>query len=918
MRIALLALHFAEYAARLALALSAKHEVLLVLRSSNAKNELTEDLRALLYKKVTVRSLEPGRMRDPRTLGTSLEVNRMLRDFSPDVLHIQEVHPVLVGWTLLSFRRRIPVVLTVHDPVHHSGGLHKHSWQWRIVTWFRLKASRVIVHGPAMHAELEHLDGRVAGRVDVIPHGILGRSEIDDDISGHEPGAFLFFGRVLAYKGLRYLLDAGDLLRSRGHAFRLIVAGAGSDLELHRSRIASSPWIELIDRYISAAEVPGLFRRAMAVVLPYTDATQSGVGAMALACARPVIATDVGDVPDVVIDGRTGLIVPPRDGKALADAMQKLLADRSLRDSLAAGAAGFATEKLCWSRIAELTVGSYRRAINPHLARQVDGNASAPIGIQPANPITLGVLLDGKIQEGWVLDAVRQALAVPGVRLAAVALASGIVRKSFASRLHSVLDRLDRRLRCRRERLFIPTNIVAEFDAPLLNVEGVRHSDGWCLDEAGAAALRQREVDVWLCFAAIAPRRPMNPISRLGVWGIEIGQGVSATGIWGGVMELVAESPVTMVSVIDYAEHREGLLYRTFGATITNSVRRNRLGSMHKGISFFRRILERRTRDGDAWHRAESLAPVPARYPMLREPTVSATGRMAWRLASNVAATRWRSLNWRDQWQVAYYFADEGELNFRFERLRYLVPPKDRFWADPFAVEHEGRYFIFFEEMLFSTQKGRIMAIEVFENGESGEPQVALECPYHVSYPFVFAWEGSLYMMPETAANGTVEVYRCEEFPLNWKLHRVFLENISAYDATLWKDDDRWWMFVNVAEPGADSSDELHLYWSMTPLGPWTAHRANPVVSDVRCTRPAGPLFSRDGMLYRPSQDCSLAYGHSVLINRVDVLRDDVYRETTVHRISPGWRKDILHVHTLGGSHRLRVVDYLVSRQQRF
>jgi glycosyltransferase involved in cell wall biosynthesis len=918
-RIALLALHFAEYAARLALALSAKHEVLLVLRSSNARNELTEDLRALLGEKVTVRSLEPGRMKDPRTLRTSLEVNRMLRDFAPDVLHIQEVHPVLVGWTLLSYRKRIPVVLTVHDPVHHSGGVHKTSWQWKIVTWFRRQATRVIVHGPRMQVELEELDGRIAGRVDVIPHGILGRADIDNDISRHEPGAFLFFGRVLAYKGLRYLLDAGDVLRSRGHhAFRLIVAGTGSDLELHRARIASSPWIELIDRYISAAEVPDLFRRAMAVVLPYTDATQSGVGAMALACSRPVIATDVGDVPDVVIDGRTGLIVPPRDENALADAMQKLLADGSLRDSLATGASRFAAEKLCWSHLAELTVGSYRRAINPHLVRQKDGNGSAAAGDQPANSVKLGILLDGKIQEGWVLDAVRQALSVPGVSLAAVALAGGIVRKSFASRLHGFLDRLDRRMRCRGERLFIPTHIPAEFDTPPLNVEVARHSDGWGLDEAGSAALRRCGVDAWLCFADHPPRRPMTPVSRLGVWGIEIGQDVSATSIWSGAMELGAESPVTMVNVVDYAEPRDGLLSRTYGATITNSFRRNRLLSLRKGVSFYRRILERLTRNEEVPRSAKPGMLTPARYPALREPTVSAVGRVFWRLASNVAFTRLRSLNWRDQWQIGYYFTDEDEVGCRFERLRYLVPPKDRFWADPFAVEHEGRSFIFFEELTFRTQKGRIMAIEVFENGEPGEPQVALERPYHLSYPFVFSWEGSLYMMPETAANGTLEVYRCEGFPLQWRLHRILLQDISAYDATLWKDDERWWMFVNVAEPEADSSDELHLYWSASPLGPWTAHRANPVVSDVRRARPAGPLFSRDGMLYRPSQDCSRAYGHCVLINRVDILNEDEYRETTVDRISPGWRKDILHVHTLGGSQRLRVVDYLVSRQQRF
>ncbi|HWH46510.1 MAG TPA: hypothetical protein VN664_01825 [Burkholderiales bacterium] len=453
---------------------------------------------------------------------------------------------------------------------------------------------------------------------------------------------------------------------------------------------------------------------------------------------------------------------------------------------------------------------------------------------------------------------------------------------------------------------------------PLLDVEVARHSDGWCPDEAGVAGLRKCEVDVWLCFAVIPPRRPMSPVSRLGVWGIEIGQGVSAASNWGGAMELGAGSPVTMASVVDYADLRDRSLYRTFGATVTNSVRRNRLSSVRKAMSFYRRLLEGVTRNGKTWVPEASVTPTPAAYPALRAPTIPAIGRLSWRLASNVAANRLRSLNWRDQWQIAYYFAEESTKEWRVEGLRYLVPPRDRFWADPFAVEYQGKYFIFFEELPFSTEKGRIMAVEVSENGEPGEPQVVLERPYHLSYPFVFDWGGSLYMMPETAANGTVEVYRCEMFPLQWRLHKVVLDKLSAYDATLWRQDDRWWMFVNVAEPGADSTDELHLYWSTTPLGPWTAHRANPVVSDVRCARPAGPLFVRDGNLYRPSQDCSLAYGHSVLINRVDVLNGDDYRETAVHRISPGWRKDILRVHTLGGCRRLRVFDYLVSRKQRF
>ena len=532
-------------------------------------------------------------------------------------------------------------------------------------------------------------------------------------------------------------------------------------------------------------------------------------------------------------------------------------------------------------------------------------------------PLTLGVLLDARTQEGWVLECVQQALTVPGVKLAAVAVTRGMARKSLPARLHVLVDRLDERLRCPQEPLFDRKDVAAELQVPVLEVEIAHRNDGWSPDEAGAEALRRCGIDVWLCFAASPPRSPLCSISRLGVWGIEIGQGVSAASIWGGAMELGAGSPVTMVSVVDYSGRRKNPLCRTFGATVTNSVRRNRLVSLRKGMSLFRRSLERLIHDGAAQSPETAATPVPAYYPALRGPTVPAVGRLCWRLASNVAANRLHLLNWRDQWQIAYYFSDSPN-EWQFERLRYLVPPKDRFWADPFAVEHEGRSFIFFEELPFKTEKGRIMAVEVRENGEAGEPQVALERPYHLSYPFIFDWNGSLYMMPETAANGTVEIYRCEAFPLQWRLHEIVLDGISAYDATLWRQNDRWWMFVNVAEPGADSTDELHLYWSTTPLGPWTAHRGNPIISDVRCARPAGPLFSHDGNLYRPSQDCSLSYGHSVLINRVDVLHDDDYQETEVHRVSPGWRKDVLRVHTLGGSQRLRVMDYLVSRNQRF
>src|SRR5258708_10619788 len=143
-----------------------------------------------------------------------------------------------------------------------------------------------------------------------------------------------------------------------------------------------------------------------------------------------------------------------------------------------------------------------------------------------------------------------------------------------------------------------------------------RHGTVWCRDGPGTAALRRCDVDVWLCFAAIPPRRPLPSVSRLGVWGIEIGQDVSAASAWAGAMEVSAGSPVTMVSVVDYTESRNGLLYRSFGTTLRNSVRLNRLGSLRKGMSFFRRLLNHLTRHVYACR--SPLPPTPAaphRYP---------------------------------------------------------------------------------------------------------------------------------------------------------------------------------------------------------------------------------------------------------------------------------------------------------------
>jgi hypothetical protein len=186
-----------------------------------------------------------------------------------------------------------------------------------------------------------------------------------------------------------------------------------------------------------------------------------------------------------------------------------------------------------------------------------------------------------------------------------------------------------------------------------------------------------------------------------------------------------------------------------------------------------------------------------------------------------------------------------------------------------------------------------------------------LERPYHLSYPFVFEWNGTWWMLPETSHNQSVELYHCTAFPDCWVLEKTLLRDVRAADGTLWEQDGRWWLFANMATPGAGIHDELHLYYADSPLGPWQAHPRNPVKSDARSSRPAGALFRSGADLIRPAQDCGTAYGRAIVLNKVETLTSEDYRESIVGRIEPGWRNGIVRTHTLNQAGGWRVLDAL-------
>lgn len=266
-----------------------------------------------------------------------------------------------------------------------------------------------------------------------------------------------------------------------------------------------------------------------------------------------------------------------------------------------------------------------------------------------------------------------------------------------------------------------------------------------------------------------------------------------------------------------------------------------------------------------------------------------------------------------DQWVIlTAKGADYDSLDW--SAFRPLVPDKDRYWADPFIIKKENQYYVFIEEKLYATGLGRIACLTLDEQGNLHAHQPVLERPYHLSYPFIFDFQGQMYMLPETAGRRTIELYRCARFPDEWVLVKTLMTDIHAVDATLFEHRHKWWLFANVKEEGGSSLDALYLFYAENPLtDKWTPHPRNPVVHDLRSARPGGRIFARDGKLIRPSQDSSRRYGYALKFNRIAKLDENEYEEATESTFAPRGSK-FLATHTFNQAGGMTVLDAVIRR----
>lgn len=210
-----------------------------------------------------------------------------------------------------------------------------------------------------------------------------------------------------------------------------------------------------------------------------------------------------------------------------------------------------------------------------------------------------------------------------------------------------------------------------------------------------------------------------------------------------------------------------------------------------------------------------------------------------------------------------------------------------RYLADPFflgAGERDAVAFLCEEFSSWSTDAGRIVRV-LMRNGEVDEQAAVIDTGHHRSYPFVLRHDGEIYCIPEAAELGRIELHRATVATPRWTLHAILIDNVKAYDPTIFQHGERWWLAATLGNDGPYHN--LHLWHAPSLTGPWTPHANNPVKCDVRSARSAGTPFVVDGTLYRPAQDCSEGYGRRIAINVVHSLSPLVFRESVVAVLRP-------------------------------
>ena len=297
-----------------------------------------------------------------RNLKLSYAFAKIIENANYDAVHFNG-HSLNQFFISLFLSSRIPKVYTIHDYIPHSGE-KKLSRQVFIKYILHTKRQKIFQSEYCAALARKDIGAKNRNSINMVPYSFFDIYKIWKSSSlSEKSNNVLFFGRISAYKGVEYLSKAIPIIKRQIPGLKVILAGKGN-YYFDISRLLEGGSCEVINRHIPNEELVELIQQAAIVICPYTDATQSGVVMTAYAFDKPVVATDTGGMREVIEDGITGLLVPPRDSQRLAEAVIDLLKNPEKREKMSKEIRGnLNRDKFKWSLIADKTIEVYRKAL---------------------------------------------------------------------------------------------------------------------------------------------------------------------------------------------------------------------------------------------------------------------------------------------------------------------------------------------------------------------------------------------------------------------------------------------------------------------------------------------------------------------------------------------------------------------------
>lgn len=540
--------------------------------------------------------------------------------------------------------------------------------------------------------------------------------------------------------------------------------------------------------------------------------------------------------------------------------------------------------------------------------------------------LRIGLLLDGPTINEWeraaidlLIDSGLGTLELIIVNQEPFSRNEVVRRKSKLSfhpnELFWQYSRFDKRLNATGPDIFRPRSIDTwTVDVPRLDVTPITRRFVHRFTSDDVRTVRAYDLDILIRFGFNILRGEILTSARHGVWSYHHGDNNRFKGGPAYFWEIVERDPVSGVVLQKLSEKLDdgSVIFRSYGATAdTMWHSQNQSDHFKKSASFISRCARQLISTGSI--------PGDLHLPYLTEqnekiyvqPTNAEMLGFLWSSLSRKIASRLKRRSRDRDWKIALRSLEGQDTDFALElsAFRILENRPDAWRADPFIFEHGGEEFMFYEEYCKLDEKGHIRCARLNQGGSLIDDQAVLEEDFHLSYPFVFSWQGSIYMVPESFMKNEIRLYRCEEFPGRWVFEKTLLSGFEFVDATLHSQNGTWYLFVCTSECGGPLNEELFLFHAKTPLGPWQPHCQNPIKSDVRSARPAGRPFIHEGNLLRPAQDCTEKYGRRLSMCNIRTLSETSYDEELLFSYEPSSSGRLTGCHTISRGRKFEAID---------